>query len=50
MTINEIEDGEKEMLAQETDWEDEIDDENSENDEDEEEIQPFDPTKTPTFN
>ena len=45
MTINEIEDGEKEMLAQETDWEDEIDDENSENDEDEEEIQPFDPTK-----
>lgn len=47
MTINEIEDGEKEMLAQETDWEDEIDDENSENDEDEDEdeIQPFDPTK-----
>jgi hypothetical protein len=45
MTINEIEDGEKEMLAQETDSEDEIDDENSENDEDEEEIQPFDPTK-----
>jgi len=45
MTINEIEDGEKEMLAQETDSEDEIDDEYSENDEDEEEIQPFDPTK-----
>ncbi|MEG4962361.1 MULTISPECIES: DUF262 domain-containing protein [unclassified Microcoleus] len=45
MTINEIEDGEKEMLAQETDWEDEIDDENSENDEDEEEIELFDPTK-----
>lgn len=45
MTTNEIEDGEKEMLTQETDWEDEIDDENSENDEDEEEIQPFDPTK-----
>jgi len=45
MTINEIEYGEKEMLAQETDSEDEIDDEYSENDEDEEEIQPFDPTK-----
>lgn len=45
MTINEIENGEKEMLAQETDSEDEIDDETSENEEDEEEIQPFDPTK-----
>jgi len=31
MTINEIEDGEKEMLAQETDSEDEIDDNHYDN-------------------